>query len=74
MPKQSKQSMQLITVLKKAWRYVREVTGDTAYENYAKYCATKNSDSNPNANAIMTPAEFYSESLRRKYSTINRCC
>jgi uncharacterized short protein YbdD (DUF466 family) len=74
MPKQSKRAMRLRSALKKAWRYVREVTGDAAYENYAKYCATKKSDSNPNAIAMMTRAEFYSESLKRKYSTINRCC
>ncbi len=74
MPKQSKLAMKLISALKKAWRYVREVTGDTAYENYAKYCAANNSNSNPAAPATMSRAEFYSESLKRKYSTINRCC
>jgi uncharacterized short protein YbdD (DUF466 family) len=74
MPKQSKRSTQLISALKKAWGYLREVTGDTAYENYAKYCGTKKSHSNPNGIAIMTRTEFYSESLKRKYSTINRCC
>ena len=73
MLKQTKR-IRLTSALKKAWRYLREVTGDAAYENYAKYCATKKSNSNPNATAIMTRAEFYSESLKRKYSTINRCC
>jgi len=60
--------------LEKAWRYLREVTGDAAYENYVKYCAARKPSSNPAATAIMTRAEFYNDAQRRKYSTINRCC
>jgi uncharacterized short protein YbdD (DUF466 family) len=50
--------------LEKAWRYLGEVTGDAAYENYVKYCAAKNSNSNPPKR--MTRAEFYSDALKRK--------
>jgi len=58
--------------LRKAWTYLRQVTGDAAYENYMKYCAANESNSNPPE--TMTRAEFYNDAQRRKYSTINRCC
>ncbi len=59
--------------LRKAWQWLREVTGDTAYENYLRHCTAyeRASGSPPQK---MTRAEFYSDALRRKYSTINRCC
>ena len=59
--------------LRKAWRWLREVTGDAAYENYLRHCATNESASSLPPQR-MTRAEFYSDALRRKYSTINRCC
>jgi len=72
MPKRSNRAVWLISALRKAWRYLREVTGDAAYENYVKYCAAKESNSNPPKR--MTRAEFYNDAQRRKYSTISRCC
>jgi uncharacterized short protein YbdD (DUF466 family) len=72
MPKQSNRVIWLSSALRKAWRYLREVTGDAAYENYLKYCATK--ESNSNQPERMSPTEFYKDALKRKYSTINRCC
>jgi len=60
--------------LRKAWQWLREVTGDAAYENYLRLCAANESRTNSSALKKMTRAEFYSDSLRRKYSTINRCC
>jgi uncharacterized short protein YbdD (DUF466 family) len=72
MQKQMNRITRVNRVLEKAWRYLREVTGDAAYENYVKYCAAENSNSNPPKR--MTRSEFYSDALKRKYSTINRCC
>ncbi len=60
--------------LRKAWHWLREVTGDAAYENYLRHCAANESRANSSALKKMTRTEFYSDSLRRKYSTINRCC
>ena len=75
MPKPTKQTMLLRSALRKAWLYLRQVTGDAAYENYVKYCAAaRKSDSSSDPTAVMGRAEFYSETLKRKYSTINRCC
>jgi uncharacterized short protein YbdD (DUF466 family) len=74
MPEQNYPRSPITRALEKAWRYLRQVTGDAAYENYVKYCAAKESNSDPAATAIMTRAEFYRDALKRKYSTINRCC
>lgn len=56
------------------WSWLRAVTGDSAYETYLRHCSAGNANSSAAAQAKMTRAEFYSDSLRRKYSTINRCC
>jgi uncharacterized short protein YbdD (DUF466 family) len=72
MQKQTERMTRVNRTLQKAWRYLRQVTGDAAYENYMKYCAAKKTNSNPPKR--MTRSEFYSDALKRKYSTINRCC
>ncbi len=60
--------------LRKAWQWLREVTGDAAYENYLRHCAAIEAGESSSVDKRMTRAEFYSDALRRKYSTINRCC
>ncbi len=60
--------------LRKAWQWLREVTGDAAYENYLRHCTAIEGRAISSAGKRMTREEFYSDSLRRKYSTINRCC
>jgi uncharacterized short protein YbdD (DUF466 family) len=46
--------------------WLRQVLGDAAYENYLRSagCSTP----------LMTREEFFLDSLRRRYSTISRCC
>jgi|HubBroStandDraft_1064217.scaffolds.fasta_scaffold107689_2 uncharacterized short protein YbdD (DUF466 family) len=56
-------------VLKRAWSWLRQVTGDAAYDNYLRH-AMRHSD----GQRSLTRAEFYRESLRRRYSTVSRCC
>jgi uncharacterized short protein YbdD (DUF466 family) len=56
-------------VLKRAWSWLRQVTGDAAYDNYLRHAVGK-TEGKPS----LTRAEFYRESLRRRYSTISRCC
>jgi uncharacterized short protein YbdD (DUF466 family) len=72
MQQQIKRVTELSRALKKAWCYLCEVSGDAAYENYLKYCAAH--EANSNATPRMTRAEFYADAQHRKYSTINRCC
>jgi uncharacterized short protein YbdD (DUF466 family) len=72
------------------WHWIRQVSGDAAYENYlrstrrvaradmagvdsrtmqAGCCSTHATSAAP-----LTREEFYLHALRRRYSTISRCC
>jgi uncharacterized short protein YbdD (DUF466 family) len=57
--------------LKKLWWWLRQITGDAAYENYL---AHRRVSPQEHSTAAMTRDQFYADSLHRKYSTINRCC
>ena len=46
--------------------WLRQVLGDAAYENYLR--------SAHGASRLMSREEFFLDSLRRRYSTISRCC
>jgi Selenoprotein, putative len=56
------------------WRGFRQATGDAAYESYLRSKARKNAEQADNCSAPLSQRDFYLDSLRRKYSTINRCC
>ena len=49
------------------WTWVRAVTGDSAYESYVRHARS-------HGGPAPSREEFYLETLRRKYSTVNRCC
>ena len=51
------------------WRWLREWSGDAAYERYLRAVATC-----AGAKPTLTPAQFYLEHLNRKYSHPSRCC
>ncbi len=70
------------------WRWIRQVSGDAAYENYlrstrriadvahvdaramqAGRCTTHSPSAQP-----LSRSEFYLDALRRRYSTVSRCC
>jgi hypothetical protein len=69
------------------WLWIRQVSGDAAYENYlcstqraaavarAAAC-TKNAEHSAHATSAppLTREEFYLNALRRRYSTVSRCC
>jgi uncharacterized short protein YbdD (DUF466 family) len=61
--------MKAAAICEHVWRWLRAVTGDAAYENYVRRIAK----SRPEARAL-TAREFYLDTLRRRYNTINRCC
>lgn len=48
------------------WRFLREVSGDAAYESYL----AAHADGSPPLSA----SEFYRQRLERKYSRPCRCC
>jgi hypothetical protein len=70
------------------WRWIRQVSGDAAYENYLRStrriadvasvdarttqacrCAAHATSAQP-----LSRSEFYLDALRRRYSTVSRCC
>ena len=55
------------------WLALRQIFGDAAYENYLR-SLTRSANQSGVPTAPLTPAEFYVDSLRRRYSTISRCC
>lgn len=61
------------------WWAVRQIFGDADYENYLRSFNLRGesvSGSAPSAasSAPLSPADFYLDSVRRKYSRISRCC
>ncbi len=73
---------QLVTsvgaVLGKLWWWMRQVSGDAAYENYLRRAADCARSANQSAQcagrARISRQEFYLESLRRRFSGVSRCC
>jgi uncharacterized short protein YbdD (DUF466 family) len=51
------------------WRWLREVSGDDAYERYLCHHAQAHADAR-----APSRREFYAQELQRKWSGINRCC
>jgi uncharacterized short protein YbdD (DUF466 family) len=47
--------------------WFRQVLGDAAYENYV--CSARSGGS-----PLMSREEFFLDSLRRRYSSVSRCC
>jgi uncharacterized short protein YbdD (DUF466 family) len=65
--------------LRAAWSWLRQVSGDAAYENYIRHARHGSKDRTPSAPVAdiappLSRAEFYLDSLRRRYSTVSRCC
>jgi uncharacterized short protein YbdD (DUF466 family) len=52
-----------------AWRYVRAVSGDDAYECYLAHHAVHHA-----LEAAMTRKAFFTERQRQKWSGVSRCC
>jgi hypothetical protein len=78
----------VFSIPRNIWRWIRQVSGDAAYENYlrstrriadvarvdsrtmqAGCCSTHATSAQP-----LTREEFYLHALRRRYSTVSRCC
>mgnify|MGYP001171572131 FL=1 len=55
--------------LKKLWDFMREVTGDDAYERYL----ARHRESHPEVPPL-AEKEFFASEQERKWSGINRCC
>jgi Selenoprotein, putative len=68
----------LPAIARGAWAWLRQVTGDAAYENYLRSirrAAAGRSAAPAHAGcAPLSRADFYLDALRRRYSTVSRCC
>jgi uncharacterized short protein YbdD (DUF466 family) len=53
--------------LRGAWDYLRAVMGDQAYERYLE--VARRQGAKP-----LSAEEFYLDALKRRYSTVSRCC
>jgi len=54
--------------IRRAWWYLRQITGDAAYENYVRRSPRGGSGQ------LMTREEFYLDAVRRRYTGVSRCC
>jgi len=57
-----------ISNLQFLWWWLRQVSGDAAYENYLSWAERRG------VGRVCSREEFYLESLRRRYSGVSRCC
>ena len=65
-----------VTAAKTAWWWLRQVLGDAAYENYLLSASRRAARASASCahTRVPTREEFYLDALRRRYSTISRCC
>jgi hypothetical protein len=66
------------SVWRLAWEWLRQVSGDAAYENYLR-CGRRASQLGPGgpgnaSGARLSRKDFYLDSLERRYSSASRCC
>ncbi len=59
--------------LRRVWSWLRQVSGDAAYENYVRY-ARREAGTTTGSAPLLARDEYYLDSLRRRYSTVSRCC
>jgi uncharacterized short protein YbdD (DUF466 family) len=52
-----------------AWAYLREVSGDDAYERYVAHHTVHHA-----GEAVMTRKDYFDARQRQKWSGISRCC
>jgi len=57
------------TWLSRAWAFLREVSGDDAYERYLRHQAEAHPGERP-----LSRKAFFGQELERKWSGIRRCC
>ncbi len=71
------QRRSLLRLAHRVWWWLRQVSGDAAYENYLRRVATARptGGSCPHgAGGVLTRKEFFLDALRRRYSGVSRCC
>ena len=62
-------ALQLIDALQAAWRTLRQLAGDDAYERYCDHLRLNHPDEHP-----LSRREFYIRNQQAKWNGIKRCC
>jgi uncharacterized short protein YbdD (DUF466 family) len=62
-------ALQLIDALQAAWRTLRQLAGDDAYERYCEHLRLNHPDESP-----LSRREYYIRNQQEKWSGIKRCC
>lgn len=63
----------LIQLLRRFWHFLREVSGDDAYERYLKLYAA-NQERHQHVELPMSREEFFKAWQQQKWDGIKRCC
>jgi len=58
-----------VRYLRRLWHFVREVTGDNAYDRYLAHHRLHHPGQPP-----LSPRDFYRQQQERKWSRVSRCC
>ena len=51
------------------WKFLREVTGDDAYERYLAHCGAHHPGQSP-----LSRRDYYRQRQERKWNKVSRCC
>ena len=62
----------MVGLFKKAWRIVRRLSGDDAYEQYLIHYALKHSDHDEHP--LLSKAEVFKQWQDEKWKGVKRCC
>lgn len=61
----------MTATLRRAWGYLRELTGDDAYERYLAHWRSQHA---AEGSVPLDRAAFVREEQRRKWEGVRRCC
>jgi uncharacterized short protein YbdD (DUF466 family) len=61
--------MPIANELRRAWQYLRQVTGDDAYERYVAHHGERHP-----GETLLTREQYFRQRQDEKWSKISRCC
>jgi len=61
--------MAIANGLRQAWQYLRQVTGDDAYERYVAHSRQAHPGETP-----LTRQQYFRKRQEEKWSKVSRCC
>jgi uncharacterized short protein YbdD (DUF466 family) len=64
----------LIAMIRKAWRLIRVISGDDAYERYLAHWQRHHQNASGNDTTPLDRKSFHAAEIQRRWSGIKRCC